>query len=424
MFSPAPEAFSNAFPFHLVVDSSFKIIQLGPSLKELCKKLRLGEGLTQHFTLTRPKITMSVESLRSASRATFYLTHNDTGLNFRYQVLPHDSNAIFFVGSPVFNTVESFANHGLKLTHFAPHDVLPDFLLVIEPKDNYLQDIKCLAERLKASRDELVAINELLIEKNAQLEQARQTAEDKSQLLDALNKELKVAQAQLVQSEKLASIGRLAAGINHELNQPIGVIALQAELSLAMAKRGKYEQIEANLANIIKQVDRAAIIMDHLRIFGRDSTDMPREANAINKIIDDSLTMIREHLHVNNIVVTVRQADNLPPVICNAIQIEQVMANLLLNAKDALENVQNKSIEVRSRREQNFIVVEVEDNGCGMTAAVQGKIFDPFFTLKEVGKGTGLGLSICYSILQDHKGQICVCSEEGQGTTFTLKLPS
>ena len=248
------------------------------------------------------------------------------------------------------------------------------------------------------------------------------------QLLKA-NEELKNAQLQLIQSAKLASLGEISAGLAHELNQPLGAIRLSVQFIQTMFSDSKIDQkkldekkLALKLEKIIKQIDRATKIIRHLKIFSRDGGHEPEEVD-INWVINEALTLFTQPLRIQGICLSSHLANNLPKVECDFIQIEQVLTNLISNARDALKNEKDKHIKVRSYLKQDWICVEIEDTGCGMPESVTEKIFDPFFTTKEVGKGTGLGMSISHGIVKEHMGQLTVSSTNGVGSCFTLSLP-
>ncbi len=242
--------------------------------------------------------------------------------------------------------------------------------------------------------------------------------------LNRTNKELITTQEQLIQSAKLASIGEFSAGLAHELNQPLGVIQISAQFARELIERDYFEKeiVTNKLKRIVGQVERASKIINHLKIFSRKEEPDAEDVD-INWVIDEALVLHNESLHIKGIKLTTELAKNLPPVSCNYIQIEQVLSNLLTNARDALESTKEKLICVRSYKKSEVICVDVEDTGCGMSTSVTEKVFDPFFTTKPVGKGTGLGMSISYGIMKDHNGKLAIVSREGHGTCFTLSLP-
>jgi len=251
----------------------------------------------------------------------------------------------------------------------------------------------------------------------------------------ALNKayeELKQTQAHLIQTAKLSSIGELSAGVAHELNQPLMVIRghaqmLLRQLSPEMAFFEEMELIEKNTKRLMK-------IINHLRVFSRQS-DTTFMALNVNTIIENSFLMIAEQLRLKEIEIDQKSVSDLPEVRGDENQLEQVLLNLITNARDAIEERQAsgtatsgaaKKLTVETRcAESNgkYIEILVSDTGCGMPKEDIDKIFDPFFTTKDVGSGSGLGLSISYGIIQDHKGSIGVTETGPEGATFCIRLP-
>jgi len=254
---------------------------------------------------------------------------------------------------------------------------------------------------------------------------AEETIKRANEELLSTNQQLKDTQAQLVQSEKLASIGEVAAGLAHEINQPLGAICLNAEIIDTLLEEGDKALPRARMAlqKILNQIDRISKIVKHLRVFSRDDSTLSKEHADINWIIEESFILLLETLKLNGIKLETELADNLPKLSCNYIQLEQVITNLISNAKDAVHEGEKKTIIVRSFTDNYNIYVDVEDFGCGIPDSLIDKIFDPFFTTKEVGKGTGLGMSISYGIAKEHNGSIKIRSKVGEGTCFTLCLP-
>ncbi len=242
--------------------------------------------------------------------------------------------------------------------------------------------------------------------------------------LQATNKELKTTQAQLIQSGKLASLGEMSTGIAHELNQPLTIINMHAEIGIKHIHSGNYAALEQHINQIRKQIERASQIINHLKMFGRDTHLIELIKEDMNHIIENSLLLISAQLKLRNIKVRKALASDLLWVNCQPLQIEQVLTNLITNARDAMDSTAQKQITLRSFLQENQVVVEIEDTGEGIPKTIQKQIFDPFFTTKELGKGTGLGLSISYGIIQQYGGVIEVESEEGQGAIFRIKLPA
>ena len=241
--------------------------------------------------------------------------------------------------------------------------------------------------------------------------------------------EKRIIEDQLRQSSKMATIGEIATGIAHELNQPLNVIKSAAQFLLDGVKE-KYctdEFIEERAVKIITQTDRAARIITHLRDFGRKSGDEFKPINP-NAPIIVALDLLKEQLILHSIQVENRLTENLPQIMGDAMRLEQVFINLIVNARDALDELgeesRAKAITVSSRHDPatDSVVIEFADNGPGIPHNIIDRIFDPFFTTKDPGKGTGLGLSISYGIIKSHRGDIRVASSS-EGTIFTITLP-
>lgn len=232
---------------------------------------------------------------------------------------------------------------------------------------------------------------------------------------------------QLIQTSKMATLGQMAAGIAHELNQPLNAIRLGNDYLSIMVEKGKKipdENLSQVASEVSGQVGRASEIINRLREFGR-KTDFAKENVNINDNIKNVLRMIGKQLSIDDIKVKLELDENLPLILAHNNRVEQVLFNLVANARDAisLNNKDDKSITIRTFQKNNSVLLEVTDTGVGIPDEFKEKIFDPFFTTKEVGKGMGLGLSIIYGIVKDYGGDIVVLSEEGKGTTFRQRFP-
>lgn len=235
---------------------------------------------------------------------------------------------------------------------------------------------------------------------------------------------LKQAQAQLIQSGKLAAVGTLAAGVAHELNQPLMIIRGYAQ-ELLGDRRITDEEIRDDLWRIEAQTTRMTAIINHLRDFSRESKGR-REVTDLNRLVREALAFLGQQLTTQDIAV-VRELDPaLPPVLADPLQIEQVLLNLITNARDAIEATGMGAITIRTDVVSGGrVALSVTDTGPGIPADIRTRIFDPFFTTKEVGKGTGLGLSICHGIVEEHGGELRMESPvaDGRGARFTMILP-
>jgi hypothetical protein len=223
---------------------------------------------------------------------------------------------------------------------------------------------------------------------------------------------------QLQHSEKMASIGLLAAGVAHEVNTPLTGIS-----SYTQMLRGQVDASDPRaplLEKIEKQTFRAAKIINNLLNFSRSSS-AEVESLDVNKVLLDVLSLIEHQLEGSNIKVRRELAERLAPVRGNENRLQQVFFNLVLNARDAMPK--GGWLTLKTRAEDGAVVAEVADTGEGIRREDIKRIYDPFFTTKGIGRGTGLGLAVSYGIVQEHGGAIAVDSVPGKGTTFTVTLP-
>ncbi len=224
---------------------------------------------------------------------------------------------------------------------------------------------------------------------------------------------------QLVQAEKLSSIGLLAAGVAHEVNTPLAVIASQGQMLLRQL--GPEDAQARTLERIVKQAFRASDIVNSLLKFSRVSGSEFTELD-INKVIQETLALFEPMLKASKVSLNLQLDPDLPYVRGNSGKLQQVFMNLLVNARDAMPK--GGELTVATERENGSVRVEVCDTGVGIAPDHLGKIFDPFFTTKAKSRGTGLGLAVSYGIIREHSGNVEVESHPGQGSTFRLEFPA
>jgi histidine kinase len=238
---------------------------------------------------------------------------------------------------------------------------------------------------------------------------------------------------QLIQASKMATLGEMATGVAHELNQPLAVIKTASRFF--MKKIRKKEKINDDILLTMSEeidtyVDRATKIINHMRQFGRKS-DVTLEKVQVNTIMEKALEILGQQLKVRGIKVVRDLEQNLPLVMADPDRLEQVFINLLINARDAIDerwqtqpqHKDAKAITLKTTSNAEMVTVEVHDTGTGIPETILERIFEPFFTTKKVGQGTGLGLSISYGIIQDCNGSIWAVSRKGEGTGFIIKFP-
>ncbi len=242
------------------------------------------------------------------------------------------------------------------------------------------------------------------------------------------DREKAILDSSLMQSTKMAALGKLAAGIAHEVNNPLAVIKekvgwirdlLEEE---DISKSENFLEFDDSIKKIDFHVDRAKKVTHRLLGFARRMEPMQENVD-INKVLDETIDFLRNEAHYRNITIRTNYFSELPKTTSDSAQLQQVFLNILNNAIDAIAKDGEISVCTNYRAKEKEIAIGITDNGPGIPNELLGRVFDPFFTTKEVGKGTGLGLSISYSIVQKLGGRMMVASQEGKGTTFTIFLP-
>lgn len=331
-----------------------------------------------------------------------------------------------------------------------------------------LEDITERRDAEEALRQAHNNLEHLVVQRTKQLEEANNKLEAdiryrenieqellrRNGELTDLNKQLSNTQEQLLQSEKMASIGQLAAGVAHEINNPVGYIfsnfgsledylknlfsmlkhyesiedQIESPETLATLKKFK-EEIELDyllddipdLMNQSKEgIDRVRKIVQDLKDFSRVDSNLEWQWANLHSGIDSTLNVVNNEVKYKADII--KEYGNIPDVECLQSQINQIIMNLVVNATHAMGDERGK-ITIKTYADPQSVFIEVIDNGSGMPKEVMAKIFDPFFTTKPIGKGTGLGLSLSYGIIKKHNGEISVSSEVGKGTKFTIQIP-
>jgi signal transduction histidine kinase len=309
------------------------------------------------------------------------------------------------------------------------------------------------AEELRSRNQQLKDQYEEIQTQNEELHESHDELNVHNEELYATLEQLRMMQQQLIQSEKMASIGVLTAGIAHEINNPINFISSGTEAlklvladlrhiyeaynqispetpakDLARAKKLRnelgYDELIINVgklaSNISTGVERVTEIIRSLRVFSRLDQQELNECN-LNEYLEAALVLLH-HQYKSHIEV-IRKLEELPLVTCNPVQINQVFVNLIINAIDAIDRKGTIIITSRYIKSKDEVEITFKDNGSGIDPEIIDRIFEPFFTTKVVGKGTGLGLAITYGIIENHKGRITVDSKPNEGTEFRICLP-
>jgi len=281
------------------------------------------------------------------------------------------------------------------------------------------------------SRDELGELALSFNQMSRQLREAREEADAWAQTLEARvedkTRELKHAHQAVMQSEKMASIGKLAATVAHEVNNPLAGILTYAKLLRKWLDRDGWDakrrdEIRGSLELIESESRRCGEIVRNLLTFSR-SAPMNLQWVGLNQVIDRCVRLVQHQTELNNVQLQPELAESLPQVQCDAAQIEQLLLALIMNAIDALPHGGNLWVRSRMVPEIGGVQLEVQDDGVGIPESILPNLFEPFFSTKEKGHGVGLGLAISKGIVERHRGRIDVDSKPGQGTKFTISLP-
>jgi two-component system NtrC family sensor kinase len=237
-------------------------------------------------------------------------------------------------------------------------------------------------------------------------------------LMDDITQRVRLEQ-QLVQTEKLTSLGLLAAGVAHEVNTPLAVISNYVQM---LAKQLPTEDPRQGLIDkIVKQTFRASEIANNLLNFSRTAPTEFSEVN-LNNVVEETLSLVTHPFRTGRVQVIRNLQGDLPSVLGSNNRLQQVFLNLFMNARDAMPS--GGMVEVRTASHNGSVEVEITDTGLGISREHLQRIFDPFFTTKSSGRGTGLGLSVSYGIIKEHAGKIEVRSTPGKGTSFHLEFPT
>jgi two-component system, NtrC family, sensor kinase len=460
-FNLSPQLFAKVFPFHIVFNRERKIVQVGEVLQRIHPGPLVGSLIEQNFQILRPNIQIDFIAIakRLSSLFMFESLHNNIILKGQ-MIYVTEEEIMIFLCSVWGNNIQTLANSNLKLKDFAIHDQTVDLIFLLQAKNTALEDIQKLTDELTQRQAQLE--NALIIQ-----EYLAKTAETQAQKLENTLKELQQTQSQVIQIEKMSSLGQLVAGVAHEINNPVNFIYgnlkyineyTQYLLSLIQIYQQFYPQPYPQIEALIKKGDLDFIIEDlpktlsslevgakrireivlNLRNFSRlDQAGM--KPVDIHEGIDNTLLILQHRLEDKSgsqPIEIIQKYGDLPLVECYGGQINQVFMNILSNAIDAIryqEKVcskqeiakQSSRITIQTQVDnQQRAIISIKDNGSGMAENVRQRIFDPFFTTKPVGQGTGLGLSISYQIIVDkHSGKIECISELGKGTEFWIEIP-
>lgn len=305
------------------------------------------------------------------------------------------------------------------------------FIIFLSMKSISFRKLKEKQDVINNQNETLEKINKELVYSQEQLQDLNRGLEEK--VMEEIKKR-EIQQMLLMQKSKLESLGIFSAGIAHEINQPLTSISFSIENMLHKKHSGNIseEYIDNKFKNILEDIKRITNIINHIRIFAREQGEIKFEKFDLNEVVANSQLIINTQLKNKNIDVDLQLHEQPLFILGNKYRIEQVLLNLILNSRYAVDKKENESgnfnfrkkIIIRTSKKNGSSILEVEDNGTGISEEIKAKVFEPFFTTKEPEHGTGLGLSIVYGIVQEHKGEVTVESETNEFTRFSISLPS
>ena len=284
-----------------------------------------------------------------------------------------------------------------------------------------------ITAEVKARVNAHYQIRQMQQDRLSRLEDEKQSIAEKFKNAD---QKLKDFTAQLIQTEKMAAIGEITAGVAHELKQPLNVIKIICQSIMKDIEKQRFdlESAKQDLPELLNQTNRMAQIIDHMRVFSRRTVGTTVEELNINESIDGVFVFLGQQLMNHNVMVDKQYAQSLPAIKGDSIRLEQVFMNLITNSRQAMMSAGTKAMKIEIKtyfsEDKKSVVAQFKDNGPGIPMEIREKIFESFFTTKEAGEGTGLGLSTARKIVEEHGGKIEVDSALGEWTRFRVILPA
>ena len=278
-----------------------------------------------------------------------------------------------------------------------------------------------LLERIDSQRDAREQLTQRVKERTFDLNIANSNLIEEISERKLAEEELKKTQSDLIQASKLAALGQMSAALSHELNQPLGAAKSYADNAAVFLDRNRIDDARKNITSISTLIDRMASIGKHLRNFARK----PHEQTStvfVKTIINDALEILATRTKAIGAKISVDLPREELWVVGGQVRLQQVLVNLIGNSLDAMEDLQQPKIEIKAKRDEQYITLSVRDFGAGIEDNAASQIFDPFFTTKGVGKGLGLGLSISYNIVKDFGGELSGRNHQDGGAVFVIKL--
>ncbi|MCC2611691.1 sensor histidine kinase [Rhizobium petrolearium] len=278
-----------------------------------------------------------------------------------------------------------------------------------------------LNERMQLQAEARNELERRVAERTADLARVNSRIEEEIAERRLTEQRLRQTQADLIQAGKLAGLGQMSAALSHELNQPLAAAKTYTETTGVLIDLGRIEEARDNVSRISALIDRMASISKHLRNFARKPNEK-LGAVTLDEAMRDTLEIVAARLKAADATLEIKIDPALPAVKAGAVRLQQVLVNIITNAADAVEGLDDRRITVSAGRDGDKVTISVRDRGPGVAAAIRERIFDPFFTTKGVGKGLGLGLSISYNIVKDFGGSLSVADHPEGGAVFLIEL--
>lgn len=278
-----------------------------------------------------------------------------------------------------------------------------------------------LAERMHMQEAAQVELERRVEERTSDLARVNRRIEEEIAERRATEQQLRQTQADLIQAGKLAGLGQMSAALSHEFNQPLAAAKTYSDSAEVLIERGRLDEARDNIRRISALIDRMASISRHLRNFARKPNEKLSTV-ALDEVIRDTLEIAEARLKSARADLAVKIEEPAPIVQAGSVRLQQVLVNIITNAADAVEGLEDRRIDLTVTTEKSTVRIAVRDCGPGVPEAIRERIFDPFFTTKGVGKGLGLGLSISYNIIKDFGGSLSVGSHPEGGAEFVIEL--
>lgn len=278
-----------------------------------------------------------------------------------------------------------------------------------------------LAERLHMQEAAQSELERRVEERTADLARVNQRIEDEIAERRLTEQQLRQTQADLIQAGKLAGLGQMSAALSHEFNQPLAAAKTYSDSADVLIERGRLDEARDNIRRISALIDRMASISRHLRNFARKPNEK-LSAVPLDEVIQDTLEIVAARLKSARAGLVIDMPQPVPKVVAGSVRLQQVLVNIVTNAADAVEGLQDRRIDLQVEQDGAQARIRIRDRGPGVPPAIRERIFDPFFTTKGVGKGLGLGLSISYNIVKDFGGSLSVSNHTEGGAVFLIEL--